>query len=55
MASSYMLKNLDNDDLAAFDAARQKARDEGRTMRWVILELLKGWAKGTYMLGAYKR
>ena len=47
-----MLKNLKDDHLAVFNAAREKARDEGRTMRFVILELLRGWAQGTYHLGA---
>ena len=49
---SFMLKNLEGQQLEIFQAAQQKAADQGRTMKWVILSLLHGWVKGIYMLGA---
>jgi len=48
-----MLKTLEGQQLEIFQAAQQKAANEGRTMKWVILGLLHGWAvKGIYHLGA---
>jgi len=49
---SFMLKNLEGAQLEVFQQAQQKAADQGRTMKWVILSLLHGWVKGIYMLGA---
>jgi hypothetical protein len=49
---TYMLKNLNGEHLETFKTAQEKAASEGRTMRFVLLELLRGWVRGTYHLGA---
>ena len=49
---SFMLKNLEGAQLEVFQQAQQKAADQGRTMKWVIMSLIHGWVRGIYVLGA---
>lgn len=52
---AFMLKNLRGEPLEVFRAAQQRAAGEGRTLKFVILQLLRGWVAGYYQLGAAKK
>lgn len=54
---TFMLKvkTADTPSMTIMDQAREKAESEGRTLRYVVLQLLRGWVAGYYQLGAAKR
>lgn len=49
------IKTADTPSMTIMDEARAKAESEGRTLRYVVLQLLRGWVAGYYQLGAAKR
>ena len=40
--SSYILRNIPRHD---WEKAKAKARSEGRTIRWVIIKLVRMWVE----------
>jgi len=52
---TFMMKHFDGDALAIMRDAQAKAKGEGRAMKFVVLQLLKGWVAGYYQLGAAKK
>ncbi len=40
--SSYILRNIPRHD---WEKAKAKARSEGRTVRWVIIQLVRMWVE----------
>jgi len=43
MAHSYLLRNLDS---SVWARAKQRAIDSGRSLRWIILQLVARYADG---------
>lgn len=45
MPSSYILRDLTDDQSDAFNAAYERAKKDGRSFKWVVIRLVELYAK----------